>query len=449
MPDTTQQNKASWPKFIFPSLVGVLFFLTPLSIDGQLTIGMAYVGDIFINNWKPQLSQLAGFFTVCALLLTFLFSAHQPSKKKFEWLAPQLTFHPVWFPLRAFGCVAAMAYLFQVGPAWLIGPETSGTSLGNLIPITMTYLGIATVFLPLLVEFGLMELVGVLMSKFFLRAFNLPGRSAIDAIASWMGSGPVGVFITSQQYERGFYTAREAAVICTNFSVVSVSFALVVINFIGLGHLFAPYYLSIIGIGFIAALITPRLPPLNRVSDTFIDGSASTMRSELNPNQSLWKNAVEQALLRAAQAPPAKVLIARIGRNVSELWLGIIPVVMGMGTLALVLAEYTPLFTILGYPFVPILSLFQMEEAAQAAPLMLVGFTDMFLPALVGASIESEATRFVVAVVSVSQLIYMSEVGAIIVKSKIPLGFLDISKIFLIRTFIALPIAILVAKALL
>ena len=34
--------------------------------------------------------------------------------------------------------------------------------------------------------------------------------------------GPVGVLITLQQYERGYYTAREAATICTNFSVVSV-----------------------------------------------------------------------------------------------------------------------------------------------------------------------------------------------------------------------------------
>ena len=67
----------------------------------------------------------------------------------------------------------------------------------------------------------------------------------------------------------------------------------------------------------------------------------------------------------------------------------------------------------------------------------------MFLPALIGASIESELTRFVVATVSVCQLVYMSEVGAIVVKSKIPLGFLNMAMIFLLRTAIALPLAVL------
>ena len=65
-----------------------------------------------------------------------------------------------------------------------------------------------------------------------------------------------------------------------------------------------------------------------------------------------------------------------------------------------------------------------------------------------GGSIESELTRFVVATVSVCQLIYMSEVGALIIKSKIPLGFFHIGGIFLIRTAISLPLAALIGHAL-
>lgn len=439
----------TWLLFILPSLIGTLFFLTPFSIDGQITVGMAYVGDLLIDNWKPQLSQFAGFLIAVSTTFTLAFKFSNELATRLPSLANHLTMHPVWFPLRLFGFVAAMAYLFQFGPEWLIGGNTSGTTLGNLIPITMTYFGIATLFLPLLVDFGLMELVGVLMSKLFIRLFNLPGRSAIDAIASWMGSGPVGVFITTQQYERGFYTAREAAVICTNFSIVSVSFSLLVINVIGLGHLFVPYYLTVIGIGLFTALITPRLPPLKRIKDVYLNDHGSTSERELDTSEGLVKVAVAEALKRASKAPTINELLARIGRNITELWLSIVPVVMGIGTLALILAEYTPLFTVLGYPLAPVLNLLGLPEASQAAPLILVGFTDMFLPALIGASIESELTRFVVATVSVCQLIYMSEVGAIVVKSKIPLGFLDMASIFLIRTAIALPLAVLVGNIIL
>ena len=367
----------NWILFLIPSGIGVLFFLTPIVIDGQITIGMAYVGDLFINNFQLQLSQLAGIFIVSSVLFSFLFAINKRAKKKLHWLSDHLTLHPFWFTMRMFGAIAAVAYLFQVGPEFLTGVATSGTTLGNLIPITMTYLGIGAVFLPLLVDFGLMELVGVMLSRIFDRVFGLPGRSAIDAMASWMGSGPVGVFITSQQYERGFYTAREAAVICTNFSVVSVSFSLVVIEYIGLGHLFVPYYLSVIGIGFIAALITPRLPPLNRIADNFIDGNPAKGSRTYEPGVRLLPVALNQALDRAANAPSSRELVQRVGRNVSEIWLSLIPVVMGLGTTALILAEYTPVFTWLGAPIAPILNLLQLEEAQAAAPLILVGFTDM------------------------------------------------------------------------
>lgn len=439
----------NWIRFLIPSGIGVLFFLTPIVIDGQITIGMAYVGDLFINNFQLQLSQLAGIFIVSSVLFSFLFAINKRAKKKLHWLSDHLTLHPFWFTMRMFGAIAAVAYLFQVGPEFLTGVATSGTTLGNLIPITMTYLGIGAVFLPLLVDFGLMELVGVMLSRIFDRVFGLPGRSAIDAMASWMGSGPVGVFITSQQYERGFYTAREAAVICTNFSVVSVSFSLVVIEYIGLGHLFLPYYLSVIGIGFIAALITPRLPPLNRIADNFIDGNPAKGSRTYEPGVRLLPIALNQALDRAANAPSSRELVQRVGRNVAEIWLSLIPVVMGLGTTALILAEYTPVFTWLGAPIAPILNLFQLEEAQAAAPLILVGFTDMYLPALVGVNINSELTRFVVATVSVTQLIYMSEVGALIIKSNIPLGFINVAQIFILRTLISLPIAVIIGHLLL
>ena len=445
MNETTQQPPLyRWLLFLLPSAVGVLFFLTPLVVDGQVTIGMAWFGDLFIKNFQPQLVQLAGLFIVSSVLLTLLFAISSGAKKKLSYLSDHLTLHPFWFTMRLFGAIAATSYILQIGPEFLTGVATSGTTLGNLIPITMTYLGIGAIFLPLLVDFGLMEFIGVMMSRIFDRVFGLPGRSAIDAMASWMGSGPVGVFITSQQFERGFYTAREAAVICTNFSVVSVSFSLVVIEYIGLGHLFVHYYFSIIVIGFIAALVTPRLPPLKHIPDNFIDGTAADDSRSVKRGLRLFPIAINQALERASNAPSPVELLQRIGRNVSEIWLSLIPVVMGLGTTALILAEYTPVFEWLGTPIAPILNLFQLDEAQTAAPLMLVGFTDMYLPALVGVNISSELTRFVVATVSVTQLIYMSEVGALIIKSKIPLGFFDIAQIFLLRTLISLPIAVLI-----
>ena len=72
----------------------------------------------------------------------------------------------------------------------------------------------------------------------------------------------------------------------------------------------------------------------------------------------------------------------------------------------------------------------------------------MFLPAILASGIESEMTRFIIASVSVTQLIYMSEVGGLLLGSKIPVNFKDLVIIFLLRTLISLPIIVLIAHIL-
>jgi nucleoside recognition membrane protein YjiH len=94
---------------------------------------------------------------------------------------------------------------------------------------------------------------------------------------------------------------------------------------------------------------------------------------------------------------------------------------------------------------VPVLEAMQVPEAAKAAPALLAGFADMFLPSILASSIESEFTRFVIAALSVTQLIYMSEVGAVILKSKVPLNIFELGAIFLIRTVVTFPIIVAIA----
>ena len=114
----------------------------------------------------------------------------------------------------------------------------------------------------------------------------------------------------------------------------------------------------------------------------------------------------------------------------------------------MVIAEYTPIDEWLTWPLVPVLEWIGLPEADAVAPTLLVGFADQFLPAAMGQSLTSELARFVVAGISVSQLIYMSEVGILILKSPIPLSFINMFWIFLLRTAITLPIFIVAGKLL-
>lgn len=290
-----------------------------------------------------------------------------------------------------------------------------------------------------------MEFIGALVQKFMRPLFTLPGRSSIDCLASWMGAGTVGVLVTTKQYDQGYYTKREAAVISTTFSIASVAFSLVVANIVGIGHLFVPFYLTVAAACVIAALIMPRIPPLSRKPDTYYEPVGQQIDESIPEGVSNLKWGWQQALETANKAKSPKKLFLNGLETVLDIWFGLIPLVMSLGAAALIIAEFTPVFQIISAPLVPVLEWLQLPEAGAAAQTMLIGFADMFLPPVVGGGIESELTRFVVAGISLTQLIYMSEIGILILRSNIPLNFFELFVIFIERTIITLPVIVVIA----
>ncbi|MBN8235150.1 YjiH family protein [Halobacillus kuroshimensis] len=433
-------------KFIIPSVFGALLFLVPIYYNGKVTIGVGIMAEALQSIFEPYLY----IFMTVILALSALGAAYTKAAKprwimQSNFLQSLFYIHPFWLTIRTMGALFAICTIFKWGPSWLYADITGGTVLYSLIPVLTTWFLFAGLLMPLMLEFGLMEFVGSIFRKIMYPLFKLPGRSSIDAFASWMGSGTVGVLITTRQYEEGFYTKREAAVISTTFSVASIAFSLVVITFIGLEHMFVQFYLTTVVAGLAAAVICPRIPPLSRKKDEYYEPVGKQISEAVPEDTSNFQWGLQKALEKAQKVTGFKQVARQGVQNVIDIWFGLLPLVMALGTLALILAEFTPVFTYLSYPFVGLLNLLQIPSAVETAPAMLVGFADMFLPAVVGSGIESELSRFVIAAVSLTQLIYMSEVGILLIKSKIPVGIVDLLVIFLQRTLITLPIIAVMA----
>nr|WP_245920841.1 YjiH family protein [Melghirimyces profundicolus] len=447
--DKRLRHPVNFLKFLLPSLLGIILFLTPVYYQGKWTIGVGILAESIQGLAQDYLSGFMTFLLWGSVLLAVLAKTAKPG-----WLIRSPFLKGLFdvgifaVAMRLIGAVFATMVLYHTGPEWIWSEATGGTVLHSLVPVLTTWFLFAGLLMPLLLDFGLMEFFGTLVRKIMRPLFQIPGRSSIDAVASWMGSGTVGVLITTKQYEQGFYTKREAAVIATNFSVASIAFSLVVISFIGLEHMFVPYYLTVLVSGIVAAVICPRIPPLSRKEDTYHEAVGKQISEEVPKGRSGWQWGLEKAVEQASTVQSFSQVIRHGFQNVLDIWFGLIPLVMALGTLALVIAEYTPVFFLLSYPLVPLLGLLQIPEAQAAAPALIVGFADMFLPVVVGKGVESELTRFVIAGMSVSQLIYMSEIGILLLRSKIPVSFTDLLIIFIQRTLITLPFFALVAHLL-
>lgn len=433
--------------FLIPSLIGISLFMTPLSYEGDITIAIAVVAKSFkalLLDIMPEL--LTGIISLSALL-TLACSLLRPAKVMASPFLKGL-FCPnwIWVLIRVLGAAFAVLIYSQEGPAALLDENTGGLVFSDLLPTLLSVFIFAGLLLPLLLDFGLLEFVGTLMTKVMRPVFKLPGRSAVDCFASWLGDGSVGILLTGKQFEGGFYTQREAAIIGTTFSAVSITFSLVVLAQVKLESYFLPFYGAICLAGIVAAIIVPRLPPLRWKKDHFIDGRQRTGEEESIPgHHGVLSFGLERALHRANSIDTLKKPLADGVKNAIDMLLGVLPVVMAVGTVALLIAEHTPIFGWLGKPFVPYLELLGIPEAVAASKTVMVGFADMFIPSVLITGVENDMTRFVVAAMSVTQLIYLSEVGALLLGSRIPVNFIELFVIFILRTLVTLPVIAAVA----
>ena len=432
-----------WMTFLIPSLLGILLFITPVSVGEQFTIPVALLASALKGSLGEIISPLITLIIIFTGVVTLTTKLIKPSFiYNSGFLTGLFDVAPIWCLVRSLGMVFAVLSLFQIGPMAIWSEDTGGMVLFDLLPTLFSVFIFAGLLLPLLMNFGLLELLGTLFTKVMRPVFGLPGRAAIDCIASWLGDGSVGILMTSKQYETSHYTQREAAVIGTTFSAVSITFSLVVIAQVGLEHMFGAFYLTVCLAGVVAAIIVPKLPPLSNKKDLYISGIPRKADDELIPaGQSALSWGVGKAITKATTTDSHPVSVFRDGmKNAIDMVLGVLPVVMGIGTVALIIAEYTPIFSYLGMPFIPLLELLQIPEAELASRTMVVGFADMFVPSILAASIETEMTRFVIAALSLTQLIYLSEVGALLLGSKVPVTLGELFMIFILRTLVTLPV---------
>ena len=438
-------NLTDYLKFIVPSMLGVLLLMFPFSYNGETTIVVALLASKLVDLLGDLIPLLVLIFITITSILTLVTKIIKP---KFiigsEYLNGLFNVSYSWVFVRILGTLFVYIAYFKIGFEFIYSENTGGLILFDLIKTLFTMFLFAGFLLPFLTDFGLLEFVGALFTKIMRPLFNLPGRSSIDCVASWVGDGTIGVTLTNKQYELGFYTQRESCVIATTFSAVSITFCLVVLNQVNLAYLFGPYYLTIVISGLVAAIIMPKIPPLSKKTDTYFE-TKKDIGEDIPKGFSSYSWGLKLAIDRARENTNIKKFLKSGSLTVLEMWFGVLPSIMAFGTVGLIIAEYTTIFEIIGKPFIPIYNLFNVEYAVEASKSVMVGFADMFIPSVIGSTIPSEMTRFIVATLSVTQLVYLSEAGSVILGSKIEITPLDLFLIYIERTLITLPIIIIAA----
>ncbi len=421
-----------WKFFVY-SCVGAFFFFVPVEVGGQSSIPLDHMVTAIENAVPAALPYFALALILAGAVHPFVSGTWRRS-----------AVDAVFTGFKVVGLAVGVMLVTGFGPAWLFAPDMGPFLFDKLVVPVSLLVPIGAVFLALLVGYGLLEFVGVLVQPVMRPIWKTPGRSAIDAVASFVGSYSLGLLITDRVYREGKYSAREAAIIATGFSTVSATFMVVVASTLNLMGSWNTYFWTSLVVTFLVTAVTVRIWPLSAIRDSYYEGAEPQPEAD-NSGRRLHR-AWTEARHTVSHAPP---LLANIGRNLKDgvlMTMAILPSILSIGLLGLVLATYTPLFDWLGYLFYPITWALPVSEPLLVAKAAAVGIAEMFLPALVVAN-AAPAVKFIVAVVSVSQIIFFSALVPCVVATEIPVSIPRMVVIWAERVILTLvlvtPIALL------
>lgn len=415
-------------------VVGLGFFVLPVPIGGTWTVAFDVAVKEVLSRWPTAV----GTWCLGLIALGAVGGVLARRDARFAGFraGPALTV------LRWIGLVLAVLLLTGLAPVWLSAKPVGGLMWGVLVASVGVIVPLGAAVLNVLVGYGMIELLGTWMRPVMRPLFRLPGRAALDDLMSWLGSYSVGLYVTRKLVDEGRYTRREAFLIATGFSTVSVGFVGVVCSTLDLLHLFPVVFGTYFVVVYALAAIQARVWPATSIPDETL--VPADPEPEV-PASRAWAVALERA-----RTAPGVLSVLREGLiDGILLAAAILGTILAVGTGATALAEYTPAFQVLGQPLVPVIAALGLPDAELLAPAVLAGITEMYIPALLvrDASIEG---RFFVAVLSISQLVFFSSVAPMMLDlfRDVPIRAGHLLAIFAFRTAILVPVLAVVTHGL-
>ncbi|WP_440865960.1 YjiH family protein [Staphylococcus shinii] len=416
-----------WKFFVY-SLIGIIFFFVPVTISGQSTIMIDH-----IVQWISKL--LNPILPYYVLILILIGAAHPFINKK--WKKSKIDI--VFSLFKIIGVFIAFMVVFDFGPGFVL-TESIGPFLYEKLAIPLSVLiPIGAIFLSFLIGFGLLEFIGVICRPIMRPIFKTPGKSAVDAVASFVGSYSIGLLITNKVYKDGGYTHKEAVVVATGFSTVSATFMIIVANTLGIIEYWNLYFWFTLAVTFIVTAITVQIPPIRTEKTTTYQGQP--YKEEIRRDMPLLKESWLEAKIAVKNS---KTLIENVIENLRDgvvMTIAILPSIMSIGFLGLIIAEYTPIIEYIAYIFYPIISIFPVSDVAVLAQASTISIVEMLLPAAIAQSADL-ATRFTVAVMSVSAIIFFSSVVPVILSTEVKISVGKLVIIWFERVILTLLITI-------
>ena len=419
-------------KFIILSIIGVfLYFIPVASSKVPVVVIVSYIKGILGNNLK---------YLVLLMLVLLMISIIGAKFFKNNFC---IRLHSTDSIGRLIHYVIAflvvIAVWFKLPPTQIFADERVGGKILDLAGTVMLTVSICGWFIVFILKSGIVEFVGTLLEPFMRPLFKMPGAVAINFLSSYVVSAAVGVYMTDKYYEEKTYNKREATAAAVCFSTISVGYIGVLCSIAKIESKYGLILVLTFILAIVMTAIMVRIPPLSKLKDSYYKDNESIEKNIQDEDKSSrLKRALQLAAMRSEEFSLKEFMNSLFSslKFSQRIIAYMIPIVI----VTLSLVHYTQLFNWLGYPISPILKLLGLTDTNIIAPAVILGFIEVSLPAISVSSAVAEQSAFFVVLLSIMQIIFMTEAGNAMLGTKFKIKFLDLIIYFVERTVIALPI---------
>ncbi|MCC3867125.1 hypothetical protein [Terrisporobacter mayombei] len=191
------------------SLIGIIIFFIPIKINNQ-TQTLLYHMSYFLENKASIFINISILFFISLSILKNIINVNKSSINKF------LVFTKIFSLIILVFISVGKGKIFFIDDSFIFILKDLILNLSIVLPI-------ASLFMPLLLDYGLVEITEAFTHKIMKKLFRVSGKVFLNFLVYFLVDNVCGAFVTYSLYKAGKLRERECVITILNFSVLSLS----------------------------------------------------------------------------------------------------------------------------------------------------------------------------------------------------------------------------------
>lgn len=238
--------------YIF-SLIGIIIFFIPIKINNELETIIYHI-SYFLENEASSIIEISLIFFIVLSIFKNILNIDKNNVNKIEICC------------KSFSLVILVSIFVGKEDLFFINDNLVFILKDLMLDLSIT-LPIASLFMPFLLEYGLVEITEAYTNRIMKKIFKVSGKVFLNFLVYILVNNVCGVFVTYKLYKDGKLRRRETAITILNFSVLSLSLTDDLCNKINISTI--KFFIMEIIILIICNFIISRIYPLKKKKQSY------------------------------------------------------------------------------------------------------------------------------------------------------------------------------------